>query len=136
MKDKYNSDVILYLKKDSGLSYYAGSKEKLAPAFGPEHLPQILSGEVLFEHLTNDGRPVSYMGFSIDDYSGQPVGIVEVMQDRTHQIASLRTVQNTMILIAIAVLALGVYIAGLIARQVSSGLRSAVQNINKIAEGN
>lgn len=134
-KEKYGIDVALYLKDANKYNYYAGSVKKELPSTPAAALDLAFGGVVQFERTEQSGRPVSVFVSAIKDYSGTPMGVIEIVQDRSKYVASLRKIKAAIVVISLVLLAVSIGIATMMARQIGRGLSLAVRDINRIADG-
>lgn len=134
-KQRYNVDVGLMLRDPSG-TYSA-----FASTFGDTQLLSNAQREVAFKgqevaiQTQINGRPVAAFAALVRDFSGQPLGVVEIAMDRSYYANALASARNTAVIVAAIALALGLLMAMLIARSIVQPIRAAAAAMRDIAAG-
>ncbi|BDY05210.1 methyl-accepting chemotaxis protein [Ferrimonas sp. YFM] len=103
-----------------------GSDAQLAQAFNGQ--PQVLQSEL-------EGAPVAVYLHSISDYSGKPMGVLEVVMDRSENLALVTQMRNTVILAGLAALAIGIGVAWFIGRGITQPIEATTATMANIADG-
>lgn len=119
-----------------------GDKFKtLASTFGKTHLldagrlMKALGGDAQLSHLDIGGKPNAIYAAAVNDYSGKPIGIVEVAMDSSGYAAALADARSTAYTVALLSLLFGLVLAILTARSVAGRVGSVVAGVNGIAKG-
>jgi methyl-accepting chemotaxis protein len=133
-KQNFNADVALQVIDKNGFKPFAGTIDG-GSAFTAEQLQSGITGEVLLRQLDYQGHPAVAYGRVINDFSGKPVGILELLIDRSAAVAAH---QHTLLYILGTgglLLLIGLALAGLIARTITAPIRLTVANLQAIAHG-
>jgi methyl-accepting chemotaxis protein len=105
------------------------------PVLSQEELRAALRGSTERNFREIQGVPVAVAGHAINDFSGKPIGVVEIALDRSAYVASIARARNTILGIGLAALVLGVLIAIVITRGIVNPLAETVRAMKDIAEG-
>jgi methyl-accepting chemotaxis protein len=133
-KARYHVDVGLVLREANG------SFKPFATTFGSalvsdEQRGQALAGNDVIFQAEADGQPVAVLVSAVEDFSGKPLGVLEVAMDRTRYADALASMRNTALVVAGIALAIGLLVAALVARGIVSPIRVAVDAMRDIAAG-
>jgi methyl-accepting chemotaxis protein len=126
--------LALHLRRDKGMEVFANT-------LGSDSLPseaqlqQVLSDGGTIVHGDMSGTPVSVYADVITDYSGKPIGVLQVAKDRSFYIAKLSWMRNVMLAMAIGGLLIGGVLIYLITRNVVQPLCRTAKYMREIAEG-
>lgn len=71
----------------------------------------------------------------IDDFSGNPIAVLEIAMNREYYADSIASTRTFVIVLAIVGIAVSLLIASWLAKSIVSPLRTTVRNLNDIAEG-
>lgn len=134
-KEQYGVDVALFLKQEDGSFKPFASTLKDAQLLGIEQMNQALSGQQLVEQTKSGDTPLAVFAGAVKDYSGQPLGVLEVAMDRSYYAEALTGTRNTALLVAAIALVVGVLLAALVARGIVRPIRAAVDAMRDIAAG-
>ncbi|MBK5971100.1 MULTISPECIES: methyl-accepting chemotaxis protein [Thiorhodovibrio] len=124
----------LQLAADRGFETLAGTI-KGGTLLKPDELRAALDGETITRDARVEGGPVLIYAEAIEDYSGKPIGVVELLVDRSLSVAAYRNALITQLLIGAVMLALGLGIAWGIAKTITGPLRATVNGLDEIAAG-
>ncbi len=132
-KQKYGVDIALYVEQ-GGQFKAVGSTfgESLLPA---EQLRAALAGTAVTTQADHAGIPAAVYGAAVTDFSGQPVGVLEIAMDRSHNAAAFAEARWGTLLFGGLALLIGTIIALLIARSITRPLRQTTEAMNDIAQG-
>lgn len=138
-KSAYNVDIALHVKRDKGYELFgatllSANNEKTS-LLDSAQLSNAMKGEGLFAESEFSGTPYAIYAKSIKDFSGNPIGVLEIALDRTNYVNAISSTRNIMLVFAFFALVVGVVIAILISRTISNPIKSAVDAMNDIAEG-
>jgi methyl-accepting chemotaxis protein len=134
-KQRYSVDVGLMLREPSG-QYQA-----FASTFSN---PQLLSNaqrEAAFNdkeltvQMELDGRSVAVFAAPVQDFSGKPLGLLEIAMDRSYYANALAGARNSAIIVAAIAMAIGLLLATLIARSIVQPISAAAAAMRDIAAG-
>ncbi|MEW6084295.1 MAG: GAF domain-containing protein [Chloroflexota bacterium] len=148
MEERYGADWRILLLKDfitSASTAEEGPTDDLrvisrtegATLFNtPESYQQALSGAMSITHPSQAGRDYALQSSPIYDYSGQIIGVLDIVYDHTHISAS----QNTRLVLAAAastlVLILGLLALFLLIRRTLQPIQVLTRAASEISEGN
>ena len=107
-------------------------KEPLLPV---ELLKKAMAGVPQLDHRDLKGVAYAVYAAAINDYSGKPLGVVEIAMDRSAYQASLAAARNDAILVGALSLALGLALAMYTARQLVGRINAVVAGVNRVAQG-
>lgn len=133
-KEQYGADAALRLLDGAGYQTFASTMGD-TPLMSSEALSEIRAGEMRVEPHDVAGRPHAVIGSLIRDFSGEPVGVLEVALDRSSYLQRAATARNAALLIALLTLAVGVAISVLVARSISRPIRATTAAMQNISEG-
>lgn len=133
-KAKYGVEVSLHLYADKGFQTFASTVGD-KPLLGSVQLKNALAGNHQLHYRNIDGISHAVAAEAIMDYSGVPIGVIEVAMDRSHYQASLENSQTTSIVIGIFALILGVALSFISAQGLVKRIKAVIAGVNKIAQG-
>ena len=133
-KKDYNVDIALYTEKNGRFEAF-GTTTKPNSFSNNADLTQAFNGEVLNSQSTLNETPYAIYLRQIKDFSGQPIGVLEIAMDRTHNTSALKTVSLTMIFVGIIALLLGIAIAWVVSRSITKPINTTTNTMNNIADG-
>ncbi|MBK5963142.1 methyl-accepting chemotaxis protein [Thiocystis minor] len=133
-KEDFNVDAALQLPDGDGFKTFAGTIEG-GTVFSPEALKRGLNGEILTRHLDVQGVPAVAYGRVINDFSGHPVGVLELLIDRGDAVAAYRTALVSILMAGGVLLLIGLALAWFTARSITGPIRATVERLHAIAEG-
>jgi methyl-accepting chemotaxis protein len=134
VKRRFGVDIAVY-------SYDGKAFKTMASTFGDravatdDELKSAFNGTTLRRDTTLDGHPAALFLGLLKNYAGQPVGIVEVIKDTTEYDAAATSAQWTLVLVTIAILGVGVFLALLLGRSVSRPLVAITAVMNHLSSG-
>ena len=134
-KARYNVDVGLILRDEKGsFMPFATTFQSSALVSDSQRAQAFAGQDVLFRTQASD-RPVAVLVSAVHDFSGKPLGVLEVAMDRTHYADALTDMRDTALIVAGIAIALGLLIASLVARSIVRPIRVAVDAMRDIAAG-
>ncbi|HOC58646.1 MAG TPA: cache domain-containing protein [Smithellaceae bacterium] len=133
-KARYGVDSIMHVAEGNGFKIFASTLGK-EPILSPEHLQKALAGEAQLENRMIQGASFAVYAASIKDYSGKPIGVVELAMNDSDYRASLSAARRNGILLGLLALGIGLAIAFLTARQMVSRINKVVEGVHRIAQG-
>nr|WP_242470715.1 methyl-accepting chemotaxis protein [Thiocystis violacea] len=133
-KARAGADAALRIPDKGGFKTFAGTIEGEG-AFDPEELRDIMDGETLTRRMEHGGIPVVAYGRLVGDFSGAPVGVLEIMIDRSQALAFQRQALFSILGLGALLLLGGLALAWFTARGISRPIRGTVESLRSIAEG-
>ncbi len=134
-KEKYGVDIALYLPGEEGFKPFAATR-KDGPALDEARMHALMNGEETpLLRIEREGTPYAVHTEVVSDFSGKPVGVMEIMLDRSHYVANIDSARNTIILLGVLALIGGLGVALLIGRSITAPIKQAMEAMNDIAEG-
>lgn len=129
-KARRGIDAGLHLMSEGKVTTFASTATD-RPLMGEALLREAFAGRP--QLLREGGRTV--YAVAIPDYSGTPIGVVEVAMDRARYLAALKAARDTSLLEALAALAFGLLVAALSARHLTRRILLVKDGVNRIAQG-
>ncbi|ADC63130.1 methyl-accepting chemotaxis sensory transducer [Allochromatium vinosum DSM 180] len=134
-KRRTGVDAALQITEDGGgFRTFAGTIQG-STLFSAEQLARILAGEILIQHRDYQGIPVAVYGRVVNDFSGQPVGVLELIGDRSATVATYHRALASILGTGVALLIVGLVIAWFIAQGIARSIRRTVESLDAIAQG-
>ena len=134
-KQRTGVDAALQIRADGdGFKTFAGTIQG-GTQLSTEQLERILSGEILTRHLDYQGTPVAVYGRLVKDFSGQPVGVLELIGDRSDAVATYRQALVAILGTGGLLLIVGLVIAWFIAQGIARPIRRTAESLDAIAQG-
>ena len=138
-KEKYGVNIALHIKRSDGFKPFGSTlrteDKKHVALFHDEQLSSAMAGKEIIIQSSFAKTPFAVYGKSVTDFSGKPIGVLELALDRSHYVAAISSARNTTLLIGIVALAIGFFIALLISRTIVNPISNAVNAMNEIAQG-
>lgn len=131
---KYGVDGALYLREGDGFQVFASTHGD-QPLLSEKLLEAAFAGEAQLEHVSLEGRPTATYLAPVLDYSGRPIGVLEVAQDRSHYRNITRDAWLQAGIVGVLALLLSLVIAQLSARSLGSRIRDIAHGVNRVAAG-
>ncbi|MDG4867845.1 methyl-accepting chemotaxis protein [Guyparkeria sp. 1SP6A2] len=132
-KRDYGVDIGLYLQGDNGFEAFGSTLER--PSVLPdEQLDQALSGKTLWQQGLGKTPVVTY-AHTVEDFSGNPMGVLAVTMDRSDYVKRMTEARNKVILVMAIAAAIAAIIGVLITRSITGPLRRTVRAMDDIAAG-
>jgi len=138
-KNKYGVDIALHIKRNKGFTPFgatlrSGNNEKVALLKTGE-LKRVMQGAEVITQAEFFATPYAIYGKSVTDFSGNPIGVMEIALNRSHYVAAIASARNITLLIGLLALVIGLFVAFVIGRTIVNPIKSAVDAMNDIAEG-
>lgn len=92
-------------------------------------------GEEVLGRQTIGGTPYATLTSNLDDFSGQPIAVVEIAMDRSFYAQSIAETRRFVLLMAVIAIAIALGVAYLLAQSIVKPLRETVANLRDIADG-
>lgn len=113
----------------------------MAATFGKEPLLSVdllkkaMSGEPQLDHREINGKPNAVYAAPVKDFSGKPIGVIEIAMDNSSYQATLTSSRTTAIIVGIISILFGLALTMWLARHLVSRINIVVAGVNRIAEG-
>ncbi|MFP4251909.1 MAG: methyl-accepting chemotaxis protein [Guyparkeria sp.] len=133
-KDGNGVDIGLYLESDGGNFETFGSTLDDPSALDREQLLAARGETTIWEHALGETPTVTYAD-TIDDFSGEPVGVLAVSMDRSEYVERQAAARNKVISVMAVAIAIAAIIGFLITRSITQPLRRTVRAMDDIAAG-
>ncbi|MEJ2528837.1 MAG: methyl-accepting chemotaxis protein, partial [Gammaproteobacteria bacterium] len=133
-KKQYDVDVALHLQRDQAFETF-GSTLKTKTLLSQKQMQNAMRGEVEYLQGETDGKPVAILAEAINDYSGNPIGVVEVAVDRSYFRDALTSMQGIMLGLGLLGILIGIVSSAVIARGIVAPLKRVAASLEEIADG-
>ncbi|MBK1695242.1 methyl-accepting chemotaxis protein [Chromatium weissei] len=133
-KRNFNANVALQVIDKNGFKTFAGTIDN-GSAFTAEQLQRGIAGEVLLRQFDYQGHAAVAYGRVINDFSGQPIGVLELLIDRSDAVTAYQQTLWYILGAGALLLLLGLGLAWLIARTITTPIHLTVANLQAIAQG-
>ena len=107
-------------------------KEHLLPV---EVLKKAMGGEPQLMQREINGVPHAVYAAAINDYSGKPIGVIEIAMDRSNYQATLASARTNALIIGLLSILFGLVLATLLARHLGRRIDIVVAGLNRVAQG-
>ncbi|CAG35707.1 methyl-accepting chemotaxis protein [Desulfotalea psychrophila] len=134
IKSQRSIDVGLHILRDGRVQTFASTLGR-KPVVAQVLLEQALAGKSVITRLKHKGQPYAILTDVVKDYSGKPIGVLEVAMNRSFYATELLTANLTAAGIGILVLLIGIYLSWRISLPISAQLQQVVKVVETIAEG-
>ena len=134
VKEKHGIEVGLQLEDNGSFKTFASTIGG-EPLLTTELLNTGYKGNSQVSQIVHNGIPMSVLAKAVNDFSGNPIGVLEMALDRSHYVKQLADARNTAIVIGVIALVIGMGIASLITYSIVCPLKKAVSAMSDIAEG-
>ena len=134
-KARYKVDVGLTLRDEKGNFVPFATTFRGSALVDDSQRAQALAGQDVLFRSALDGQPLAVLVSAVQDFSGKPLGVLEVAMDRSHYADALSAMRNTALVVAGLAIALGLLLAALVARSIVRPIRIAVDAMRDIAAG-
>ncbi|MDR3435042.1 cache domain-containing protein [Telmatospirillum sp.] len=129
----FGVDVAIYLRGKDGFKTVAATSTGLLADDAVKQAA--ITGETVMRRATVDGRPVASLVSAIEDYSGKPAAVVEIVMDDSEYVTQYQEARQNSLLIGGVVLCLGLLAAWLMARGISNPLIDMTATMTRLAGG-
>ncbi|MGN5594606.1 methyl-accepting chemotaxis protein [Stutzerimonas nitrititolerans] len=134
-KTRYGVDVGLVLRDANGAFETFASTFESGALISDSQRAQAFAGQDVLFRTDLGERPLAILVAAVQDFSGKPLGVLEVAMDRSHYADALADMRNTALIVAGIAIALGLFVAALVARGIVRPIRVAVDAMRDIAAG-
>ncbi|MGM0413121.1 MAG: methyl-accepting chemotaxis protein [Pseudomonadota bacterium] len=132
-KETEGLQVALHTRRDGQLEDFASTWRE-PHLMDRDGLEEAREGGV-FRQTELGGEPAAIYAAPVEDYSGKPIGVLEVARDRSYYVNALATARNTVIGVGILALAAGLAFAWFMGLTITRPIKGAVAAMRDIAEG-
>ena len=133
-KDSYGVEAGLYLIRDGVIKTFASTQGD-QPLLSSDAIKAAFAGNPQLIRLTINGVPLSVYATVIHDYSGAPLGVIEVAMDRSRYQQTLDQATDQAGLIGVLVLLLSLAIALFTARALARRIGLLADGVDRVADG-
>ena len=138
IKQKHQVEIALFIPKDGAFkALYSTHGEQ--PLLSNAQLQAVLHGETVVQYAELNGKPMIVYAKALNDYSGQPIGVLETSVNRSAYVAQLVHTRNLILAIVVLVLAISAVVVWWIARSIRRPLGGEPPEIaaltQRIADG-
>jgi methyl-accepting chemotaxis protein len=133
-KKQYGVDVALHLDRDGSFETFGTTLERQA-FLSPDQMRKVMGGEVVYLQDSSNGIPVGILGKTVNNYSGDPIGVLEIVADSSYFSDAISSMQQVMLGLGVLGIIVGVIISSLIARGVVAPIRRVTASFEEIAGG-
>ena len=133
IKQKYSIDLVFHVSQNNGFKIFASTISGDNP-LPPEKIGAALTKNVIERHSIDD-KDYAVLAGPLEDYSGKPIGVIELIMDRKEYEASISSARTKTVIVGTIVFGIGLAIAYVIAAQITSRLTETVSAMREIADG-
>ena len=133
-KQLYGVDLSMHVNEGEGFKVFASTLEN-AGLLTTEQLKSVFSGKSIKTYAQNKTTPVAVYAGVVKDFSGKPIGVLEIIMDRSGYVAALNESAIFNLIIGIAFIVAGIFVAMFLARAIVRPVKMAVAAMNEVAEG-
>jgi len=127
-------DAGLYLLDKAGFKSM-GSTLGAEPLLPVEVLQKAMDGEPQLGHREIKGTPFAVYAAAVADFSGKPIGVIEIAMDSSRYQAELASARATAIVTGFLSIAFGLTLAMLLARHLVSRINTVGAAVGRVAQG-
>lgn len=132
--ERFGAQAALHIPADSGFKPFATTIEN-DTSLNQAQLNQVMQGQVYTSEVDRGEQSWAVMARPIMDFSGEPLGVVELMIDRTEYVQGYQQALIRIIVIGIVSVLLGLVMATLLARSIIKPLKTTADSLRNIAAG-
>ncbi|WP_019611890.1 methyl-accepting chemotaxis protein [Thioalkalivibrio sp. AKL7] len=132
--EELGAPVALYLRDEGRFNRFGGTIEGEA-TFNAAEMREVLQGERLVRNVTYQGEPMAVIARPVRDFSGDAVGVLELMVDRSAYVTMTRNATGTVVMVGVIAVVLGVLLAWFLTRSIVRPLCQTVERLDDIASG-
>ncbi len=133
-KKTFGVDVALYILREDLIETFASTHGD-APMLTTEAIKAAFAGESRTVELEYDAVPVAVYGEVVRDYSGTPIGVIEIGMDRSANVAALGKTRIEALVIGLMVALFSIGIASFTARAITKRIRELSNGIDQVSRG-
>lgn len=133
-KAQNNIDAGLHILDKNTFKTMAATFGK-EPLLGIDTLKKAMDGVPQLDHREINGKPYAVYAAPVNDFSGKPIGVIEIAMDNSSYQATLASSRTTAITVGILSILFGLALAMWVARYLVGRIGIVVAGVNRIAEG-
>ncbi len=133
-KEQNGVDSGFYVLDKEGFKLMGSTLGK-EPLLADALLKKALAGEPQLHQLEIRDTPHAVYVAAINDFSGKPIGVIEIAMDSSRYQAMLASARSSSIVVGVLAIAFGLLLAMLIARHLVSRINTVVEGVNRVAQG-
>ena len=133
-KQNYKVDIGLYLLREGKFVKFASTLKDIE-LLTDSDMQEGVAGKRVIRYSKLSKTPVTVYGRAIKDFSGDPIGVLEIVMDRTEYLDALASARNIALLVGLGAVGLGLFVAAFITRGITKPLCQAAVAMEDIAEG-
>lgn len=134
-KKHYGVDIGLHLDRKGVFKKFASTLEEDAVLLSEQELQAGVNGETILRYSKHKDLPVTVYGKAVNDFSGNPIGVLEIVMDRSEYVSAIAGARNIALLVGLVALILGLVIAIVISRGITKPICQAAKAMEDISEG-
>lgn len=127
-------ELALYIPKDGKFEPFAKTFEQ-SNLLNHEQLQQAIDGNNVIRHAKLGGTVKTVFASRVNDYNGQPVGVMEIAIDRDAYALAETSMLRIILIVGGLALFIGMLVSVTISRGISRPLREAKDAMDDIAQG-
>ena len=105
------------------------------PLLDVEVLKKAMTGKPQLDHRDIKGISHAIYAATVHDFSGKPIGVIEIAMDNSSYQSTLSSARTTAIVVGVLSILFGLALAMLIARHLVVRINTVVDGVNRIAQG-
>lgn len=133
-KADYGVDAGLQVLRDGRFETFAATYGD-APLFDETTLQAVLAGESPLLNRVVNGKPMVVLAELVRDYSGQPLGVLELAKDRSHYQQVMAKARNHAWWVGGFAMLFSLLMAQLTARSLGRRIRAMAEGVDRVASG-
>ncbi len=132
-KAAHGADAALLIPDagDAGFRIFGGTLA--ASRLDRDAFARAMAGETVIRTEEIGGRNVGILGRAVADYSGRPVGVVEIVMDADAYASQLRESRRTVLFLVLGTAAAATAVSVLLARSIAGPIRAFTAGMDRIA---
>jgi len=133
-KKKYGVEASLHQYRDKSFKTFASTLEN-DQGLSTLKLKLALDGKAQLDYYTMNGISYAVMAKAVNDYSGRPIGVIEIAMDRSHYLNTINKSKSTAMIVGLLALLFGVLLSFLSAKTIVRRIKKVIVILNQIAGG-
>lgn len=133
-KETYKVDLALHVTSGDAFKLFASTLGEQTMV-SRDRLQSVYNGQPQSFYSTHNDKPVIVFAGVVTDFSDQPIGVLEIVMDRSDYASALTRSTYTNLVVGIICLALGLLVAWWLARAFVRPIKGIVAAMTDIAEG-
>lgn len=133
-KASYGVEAAFYILRDGEVETFASTHEG-QPFLGPDALKAAFAGESQVAELEIGTTPIAAYAEMIPDYSGKPLGVVEIAMDRSPYVAVLEKTRVQAMIIGVLVALFSIGISLITAGAITKRIHRLANEIDRVTNG-